>query len=344
MKAPFPWFGGKSRAASVVWEALGDPSHYVEPFAGSLAVLLNRPHESGRPYYAETVNDADGLLVNAWRSIQWHPEETAQHANWPVMEADIHARHCALMKWRQEQNLERLMGSPEWCDPKMAGWWLYGLSAWIGSGWCGGGPWGVDDTGKINKDVDGLVSRKMPHLRSNGQGVHSPVYRNRLVEWFSELSRRLRYVRIVNGDWSRVVTTGASKILNVRISQGVCGVFLDPPYASTAKRKDNLYAVDSLSVAHDVREWALSHGEDAAYRIVVAGFEGEHGDAFQRAGWREVEWFTNGFLTGGMGNTRKNGIHQQRRERLWCSPTCLQPQSIVHASSLLESCGPLDVR
>ena len=36
MKAPFPWFGGKSRA--------------VEPFAGSLAVLLARPHEMPREW------------------------------------------------------------------------------------------------------------------------------------------------------------------------------------------------------------------------------------------------------------------------------------------------------
>ena len=33
--APFPYFGGKRRAAPIVWRALGDPSGYVEPFAGS---------------------------------------------------------------------------------------------------------------------------------------------------------------------------------------------------------------------------------------------------------------------------------------------------------------------
>lgn len=32
--APFPWFGGKSRAADVVWQALGNVDNYVEPFAG----------------------------------------------------------------------------------------------------------------------------------------------------------------------------------------------------------------------------------------------------------------------------------------------------------------------
>lgn len=45
MKAPFPWFGGKSRAASAIWGRFGDVDTYNEPFSGSLAVLLARPHE-----------------------------------------------------------------------------------------------------------------------------------------------------------------------------------------------------------------------------------------------------------------------------------------------------------
>lgn len=39
-QAPFPWFGGKSRAAELIWSRFGDVPNYVEPFAGSLAVLL----------------------------------------------------------------------------------------------------------------------------------------------------------------------------------------------------------------------------------------------------------------------------------------------------------------
>lgn len=120
-KAPFPWFGGKSKAAPAVWQALGDVVHYVEPFAGSLAVLLGRAHVANRTYYSETVNDKDGLLVNVWRSIQRHPHETAEACSWPVSEADIHARHLALLKWRREHELEHLMGDPTWCDPVMAG-------------------------------------------------------------------------------------------------------------------------------------------------------------------------------------------------------------------------------
>ena len=47
MQVPFPWFGGKSRAAHLVWERFGDLPNYVEPFFGSGAVLLNRPAPAG---------------------------------------------------------------------------------------------------------------------------------------------------------------------------------------------------------------------------------------------------------------------------------------------------------
>ena len=42
LKAPFPWFGGKSRAAHLIWPRFGKVGNYVEPFAGSLSVLLAR--------------------------------------------------------------------------------------------------------------------------------------------------------------------------------------------------------------------------------------------------------------------------------------------------------------
>ena len=173
-KTPWPWFGGKADAAPQVWEALGDVEHYVEPFAGSLAVLLRRPHPCNRTYYSETVNDLDGLLCNAWRAIARNPDEVAEAASWPVCEADLHARHLALVRWRAERQLEHLMGDPTWCDPVMAGWWVWGQSCWIGSGWCSGeGGWSADDSGRLARAPKTAgVSRKRPHLGDDGQGVN----------------------------------------------------------------------------------------------------------------------------------------------------------------------------
>ena len=442
-KAPFPWFGGKSKAAPLVWDLLGDPSHYVEAFAGSLAVLLNRPHTPNRPYHSETVNDADGLLCNAWRGIQLAPDATAAAASNPVAEADLHARHTALIRWREEEQLEHLMGDPLWCDPVMAGWWLWGVCSWIGGEWCDGrnGPWWPDEEGRLRKWVRGDpdrpgvkrqlphlsnngrgvnhagtrepgvtrqrphiadngmgvnhagtrepgVTRKRPHISDNGMGVNQPgtrepgvgdgngpwwpgvtrqlphlsddgrgvnqpgsrepgVTRQRphlsddgmgvnragtrepgvedggewhpvtmpeLRRWFGWLTARLRHVRIVNGDWGRVCTTGAVQTIPVRQGTGHAGIFLDPPYGTAAGRASLYGATEDFEVADLVREWCIKWGDRPDYRIVLAGYDVEHGE-LEEHGWSVHEWFTAGYLTGGYGL-------QQGRERMWASPAC----------------------
>jgi hypothetical protein len=368
-KAPFPWFGGKSQAADTVWSLLGDVPHYVEPFFGGGAVLLRRPHPCNRPYVSETVNDIDGLVVNFWRAVAYDPEATAHAASWPVTELDKQARQIRLQQWVSGEARDRLAGDATWYDPVMAGWWAWALSVQIGAI---GGPWTADPvTGRITKagGREPGVSRDLPAISKNGQGVNhqggrepgvsrslpdisndgkgvnhaggrepgvlDPVEARHgrsalddwgsayhdlampeVVRWFRHLAARLRHVRVLNGDWARLVTTGATLTLPVRSGAGPCGVFLDPPYADTASRADGLYACDSLTVAHDVRAWCLEHGDDARYRIVLAGFDGEHGDALTDAGWTVHEWFDSGHLRGGFGD-------QQHRERLWASPHCL---------------------
>ena len=356
-KTPWPWFGGKSDAAEAVWAALGDVDHYVEPFAGSLAVLLRRPHVANRTYHSETVNDLDGLLCNAWRAIARDPDAVAEAASWPVCEADLHARHIALLAWRAAGNAERLMADPEHYDARMAGWWVWGQSCWIGAGWCSGrGPWTVGTDGRIAKRTKGEgvvrqiphisdngrgvarpkareegVARQLPHISDNGRGVahanareegvgeYHPMAMPELTRWMRFLSARLRHVRILNGAWERACTSGALQSLPVR-QGGHCGVFLDPPYDNAVRGAD-LYTEDGGTPAADARAWCLANGDNPRYRIVLAGYDAEHGD-LARAGWREVEWFRTGFLKGGMAQQSEGG-HQQGRERLWLSPHCL---------------------
>jgi site-specific DNA-adenine methylase len=316
--APFPWFGGKRKVASLVWEAIGDVPNYVEPFAGSLAVLLARPpgHKGG----VETANDMDGLLCNFWRALSLAPDEVARYADWPISECvpggtmiatprgtipiesiqvgdvvlgydggrvvpaevtgtkvsdttselvrvsdtlltpnhpvwtrehgyipaghleigdtiavlenladepgfsilfrrhefrecqsshpqgvsvqcptlavrvynletsthnyfannllvhncDMHARHAWLVS-KKPDITSRLCGDPEWYDAKAAGWWVWGICCWIGSGWCSGeGAWQsvngelvrrVREESEQGEPAQG-VSRKRPHLKT----------------------------------------------------------------------------------------------------------------------------------------------------------------------------------
>jgi DNA adenine methylase len=133
LKAPFPYFGGKSRVAALVWSRLGAVSNYIEPFAGSCAVLLLRPDAPK----IETLNDMDCFVGNFWRATQQDPEAVAAYADAPVNECDLHANHRWLvLSDDAEQFRRRMRREPDYFDAKVAGRWVHGLCCWIGSGWC----------------------------------------------------------------------------------------------------------------------------------------------------------------------------------------------------------------
>lgn len=330
LKAPFPWFGGKSRVAPMVWRYFGQVKNYVEPFFGSGAVLLGRP----TPFEsAETVNDKDGFVANFWRSVQSDPEQVAYHADWPVNETDLHARHVSLLPVAAELN-ERLLADPAYFDARVAGWWVWGVSSWIGSGWCSGeGPWNVVDgrfqrTGKpgVNRKIPHLtdsrmgVHRKLPAIGHSGKGVHrrSGAFGAMLLH----LSERLRRVRVCSGDWSRICNP--SSMVRFFTSHPVLtAVFLDPPYSDKANRHSNIYAQDSASVAHCVREWAIANGDNPLLRIALCGYEGEHE---MPESWGCVAGNSNG----GYANRRPDNTNKYR-ERIWFSPHCVKQE------------GPLDI-
>jgi len=65
-----PYFGGKITLAPRIAALLPEHRHYVEPFCGSLAVLLAKP-----PSPHETVNDLDGELMTFWRVLRDRPTD-----------------------------------------------------------------------------------------------------------------------------------------------------------------------------------------------------------------------------------------------------------------------------
>ncbi len=324
LAAPFPYFGGKRRAAPLVWRALGDPAGYVEPFAGSAAVLLARTLKGRR---VETLNDADGWLVNAWRAIRLAPDDVAEHAFGPVTEIDYHARLAWLQERRDAELVAWLEGNPEAHDPKAAGWWLYVLACGIGDPF-GPGPWRVvdghlRDTRELPHlgDAGQGVNRRLPHLGDAGKGVNRELPhlgnagQGALTLYMRRLAERLSRVRITCGDWQRVVKP--SVLRSGSGGDGGRAVFLDPPYATSG----DLYA-HREDVGEAVRTWCRTASPDL--RIVLCGYDDEH----DSLGWRSIE----GRSGGGAGYSTRadNG----RRERLWLSPACF---GAGEQASLLEA-------
>ena len=342
LKAPFPYFGGKSRIAAAVWERFGRVNNFVEPFFGSGAVLLACPC----PGHTETVNDADGLLANFWRALRADPDAVAEHADYPVSELDLHARHRWLVA--QRADVERLLADPEWYDPKAAGWWVWGISQWIGSGWCppahvGDAGSGVHRAANVHARDDQSTPRlpwKRPHVGDAGSGVHRATnaharksfgklpsigsmknisgsggdgskgifVQSNLTTYLRALSARLRRTRVTCGDFARVL--GPS----VTWRHGTTAVFLDPPY--DLAQRASVYAVET-DAAHRARAWAIENGDNPLLRIALCGYDGEHA---MPDGWKLLRWkAAGGYGSQADGRGRENAA----RECVWFSPHCL---------------------
>ena len=310
LEAPFPYFGGKTAIADRVWAALGQPGHYIEPFFGSGAVLLRRP--GWTPDMTETVNDSDSFLCNVWRAIKYKPEETATWADWPVNHDDLRARRRVLVA-KENYLRENLVADDMWCDPKLAGYWVWAASCWIGAGLTR--PNAIPHLSGKGMGVHKASIGQIPQLGNKGNGVHKTTC-GPIHDWFTKLSHRLRRVRVVCGDWTQICSG------NWRGTHwSTVGVFFDPPYG-VEDRRTNIYHHDSTSIARDVEAWALGWGTKANHRIVVAGYEGEY-KGLIAAGWRVVEWSAaGGYGRIARGGKKTRGQTNRHRERLFFSPHC----------------------
>jgi len=290
IRTPFPYFGNKRAVADTIWARLGDVRTFVDPFAGSGAVLLARPddHKGGR----EVINDADGLLVNFWRAAKADADAVIEHASGPVAEVDNFARHGALVDVRP-QLAEQLRDDPEFFDAKLAGWWLKGQSSTIGSGWC-----------------QGRALRQMPAVGTKS-GIHAACGPDRL-RWVAD---RIQHSYITCGDWKRL--RGRTTLGLTSGSKSITGVVLDPPYGEGVT-----YALEQKGVAAEVWDWACEVGGNPQLRIVVCGYEDER---VVPTGWT-VQRSDANQRQGGSGyenHADAAGRARAKRETMRFSPHCL---------------------
>lgn len=100
VRPPFAYYGGKQRLAAAIVAMFPEHTHYVEPYAGGLSVLLAKP-----PSRLETVNDIDGDLMHFWRILRDRPDELARVcALTPHSRAE---RELALARATDMNDLER---------------------------------------------------------------------------------------------------------------------------------------------------------------------------------------------------------------------------------------------
>jgi DNA adenine methylase len=290
MKAPFQYFGGKSKVVEPVWERLGSPKQYIEPFCGSAAMLLG----ASKPASLEVVNDVNGFIANFWRAVKNQPGEVAKAADYPVSHIDQGARHQWLME--QRGRLASELHDCHWPgDAKVAGWWLWGQCSWIGSGWC---EWSkiphVSDAGRGIQAIG-----QIPHVSDAGMGELLTSGGRAAWARLHELAERLERVRVMHGDWDRC--------LNNHYGGKDTAVFLDPPYL----KYEQLYSTGKLPVAKAVEAWAKGN---SGLKIALCGHVGD----YEMPGWEYLPW-DRGRLTYGSNKTTD-------QEAIWFSPACVQKE------------------
>lgn len=86
---PLKWHGGKHYLASRIVALMPPHTHYVEPYAGGLAVLLAKNPEG----VSEVANDLNGDLANFWETLQH------QHA-FDLMRRQLEATPFSEDEWK----------------------------------------------------------------------------------------------------------------------------------------------------------------------------------------------------------------------------------------------------
>lgn len=279
--------------------------HYIEPFCGSCAILLARPQSHAGK--VETVNDADGMIVNVWRAIRNAPDAVAHECAIPVMELELHARLAKTKEHCMTPDFKAWIEADEkHFDAYWAANWLYCTCASIGECWSDDGPW------RRVKEADGEIRlrnvRKLPHLGSAGEDSEDILPHEATVrQYLRALARRLERVRITCGDWRRVVSTPTT----ILAGRSNAGIFLDPPYTVGT----DLYA-EANDVTAEVCDWCVKCGDDLRVRIALCGFDVDGHNALLAHGWSVVQG-----RAGGHGYNKDKA--DCKRERIWLSPGCI---------------------
>lgn len=357
LDSPYPYHGGKRRAAHLIWPRLGpDVPNYIEPFFGSGAVWLLRPNGPGK---IETINDIDGGIVNFWRSIQHAPEEVERWCDWPVSELDLHARHEWLFQQLPEL-AEKLRSDPDHYDAKIAGWWVWGICLWIGSGWCRdprqqrpelrstGGVHRNDMRTDTEEGADlaaefygPVLPQKRPELRSAGQGVHRVTWAQPQLSSENGVHRKMsigndRGIHGVSApprlEWFRALQARS------RHTRMLCGDWRRVLTPSVLGKGKNVGGRRPASILFDppykldMRARNLYGTDEEGVSDQVREWALEHGDdpdvRIALCGyegehdmpdsWEVVEW------KGTRGHASESNTNRFK-ERIWFSPHCLKP-------------------
>jgi hypothetical protein len=272
-------------------------------------------------------------------------------------------RHEWIVETVDDEWRERMHHDPRFFDALIAGWWVWGLSCWIGGGWCpqAGAPsqklplvggtgtgvnrahlaQGIPDIGNRGRGVNRAhLAQGIPHISDQGTGVHAPhlaqsmpmiggpgqgINRGALVEGGGTCAERLAALK-------RYFGLLQDRLRNVRVCCGEWDRILGPSpthkIGVTGVFLDPPYGGDEMCevYSHDSADVASAVRQWCAEN-------GDHPDLrIALCGYdgehNDLEahgWSVHAWrASGGWGNTGEGqGQINRLKERIWFSPFCL---------------------
>ncbi len=252
IRALAPWYGSKRTLAPRIVSELGPHKFYVEPFCGSLAVLLAKP-----PAAMEVANDLHGDLINLARVLanETGAEALYKAASRLLMHEDLHKEFKA-----------ECVSGPETVAPSVREVAMVHVDralAYLCMSWMGRNGSAGTRPGNIT-----TARRFTSNGGSGGLRWQSAV--DSIPAWHD----RLRAVSISRMD--------AFELLERLGDQAGTAVYVDPPYL----RKSDKYIHDLAAGDHERLAKAL--GRFKAARVVVSYYdEPELRELYK--GWTWVE-------------------------------------------------------
>jgi len=253
---PLKWWGGKHYLAKRIIDMMPRHLHYVEPYAGGLAVLLEKdPLDPAKQWgdksyeqgVSEVVNDINRELTNFWRVLQ--REDT-----FAAFQRQIEATPFSQVEWEDAEVRQHPVADPD-IDAAVA-FFVRCRQSRAG---------GFRDFATLSRN---RTRRRMSEQASAWWTC---------VEGLPEVSARLRRVIVLNQPALQVI----------RQQDGPTTLFyLDPPYVHETRAATNAYKHEMTKEEH---EELLAAIQQCQGKVMLSGYPNDLYDQ-QLAGWRRVDF------------------------------------------------------
>ena len=250
---PFAYYGGKASHLKNILPFVPKHDAYLEPFAGSLAVLLNKPVSK-----IEIVNDLDYLIFNFFKVLRDHKEDLLQKLEYTLYSKNEFQLAVSVTKdsslWSKVDQIE--LARCTYCIITMA------IQTSVRSS---GSSSNFAMVYKIKAGTGRFLQHKVKIERD-----------------LSLISKRLRSVAIENKD--------AIDLLEKILSHDDAWryfIYCDPPYIISSMKSNSTYRIDSSK--EEWHEKFLCSIIDKKAKIMVSGYESDlYNDIL--AGWNKAHW------------------------------------------------------